>query len=103
MRSQGKLVDLDIEALHFSVSDCTTLAFVFLIGFEIRMQPLKLKVPPRVVTIVHFIQASKLIEMVPNVIGLVIVPSVLVVNELYIPWKQKRHHLDKDTRRQTLQ
>lgn len=41
--------------------------------------------------------------MVPNVIGLVIVPSVLVVNELYIPWKQKRHHLDKDTRRQTLQ
>lgn len=63
------MVDLDIEALHFSVSDCTTLAFVFLIGFEIRMQPLKLKVPPRVVTIVHFIQAYKT-EIIVNIVHL---------------------------------
>lgn len=35
--------------------------------------------------------------MVPNVVGLVIVPSVLVVNELYISWKEKQRCLDTDT------
>lgn len=41
---------------------------------------------------------SKLIEMIPNVVGLVIVPSIFVVNELYIAWKKKQHCLDRDTR-----
>lgn len=35
--------------------------------------------------------------MVPNVEGLVIVPSILVVNELYISCKEKQHYLDRDT------
>lgn len=39
----------------------------------------------------------KLIEMIPNVVGLVIVPSILVVNELYIAWKEKQRCLDRDT------
>lgn len=43
------------------------------------------------------ILASKLIEVVPNVEGLVIVPSILVVNELYISCKEKQHYLDRDT------
>lgn len=40
---------------------------------------------------------SKLIEMVPNVEGLIIVPSILVVNELYIPCKEKQYFLDRET------
>lgn len=40
---------------------------------------------------------SKLIEMVPNVVGLVIVPSIFVVNELYIAWKEKQQVLDRGT------
>lgn len=43
---------------------------------------------------------SKLIEMVPNVVGLVIVPSIFVVNELYSAWKEKEICLDGDTGRQ---
>lgn len=35
--------------------------------------------------------------MVPNVEGLVIVPSILVVNELYISCKEKQQYLDRDT------
>lgn len=34
--------------------------------------------------------------MIPNIIGLVIVPCILVVNELYTAWKQKAHCLDSD-------
>lgn len=34
---------------------------------------------------------SKLIEMVPNVEGLIIVASILVVNELYISCKEKQY------------
>lgn len=37
---------------------------------------------------------SKLVEMVPNVVGLVIVPCVLVVNELYIAWKERQPCLE---------
>lgn len=44
---------------------------------------------------------SKLIEMVPNVVGLVIVPSVLVVNELYIAWREKQRCLDRRHGQQT--
>lgn len=33
--------------------------------------------------------------MVPNVVGLVIVPSILVVNELYASWKEKQDCLDR--------
>lgn len=40
---------------------------------------------------------SKLIEMVPNVEGLIIVASILVVNELYISCKEKKYFLDRDT------
>ncbi len=40
---------------------------------------------------------SKFIEVVPNVVGLVIVPSILVVNELYISWEEKQHCLNRDT------
>lgn len=40
---------------------------------------------------------SKLIEMVPNVEGLIIVASILVVNELYISCKEKQYFLDTDT------
>lgn len=40
---------------------------------------------------------SKLIEMVPNVEGLIIVASILVVNELYISCKEKQYFLDRDT------
>lgn len=40
---------------------------------------------------------SKLIEMVPNVEGLIIVPSILVVNELYISCKEKQYFLDRET------
>lgn len=116
---QGKSVDLDIDNLHLSVSHLTALAFVLLIGLQVRAEPLQLKGPFWIVTIIHLIQAcntqacslkkkthtqataermhhwaadvvltSKLIEMVPNVVGLVIVPSVLVVNELYISCKE---------------
>lgn len=35
--------------------------------------------------------------MVPNVVGLVIVPSIFVVNELYTSWKEKQRCLDRDT------
>lgn len=35
--------------------------------------------------------------MVPNVEGLIIVPSILVVNELYIPCKEKQYFLDRET------
>lgn len=84
MRCQGKLVDLDIENLHLPVGHFTGLAFVLLIGLKVGVEPLQLKGPLWVVTIIHLIQACKLIEMVPNVVGLVIVPSILVVNELYI-------------------
>lgn len=48
--------------------------------------------------VVYFIQASKLVEMIPDIIGLVIVPCVLVVNELYTAWRQKKPRLDRDTR-----
>lgn len=34
--------------------------------------------------------------MVPNVVGLVIVPSILVVNELYTPCKDKQYYLDRE-------
>lgn len=84
MRCQGKSVDLDIKNLHLAVSHFTALAFVLLIDLQVGADPLQLKGPIWIVTIIHLIQASKLIEMVPNVVGLVIVPSVLVVNELYI-------------------
>lgn len=43
-----------------------------------------------------FVLTSELIEMIPNIIGLVIVPCILVVNELYTAWKQKVHCLDSD-------
>lgn len=42
-------------------------------------------------------RTSKLVEMVPNVVGLVIVPSVLVVNELYTSCKDERHRLGRET------
>lgn len=122
---QGKSVDLDIKNLHLAVSHFTALAFVLLIDLQVGADPLQLKGPIWIVTIIHLIQAcntqkhdklnphfvhtsfhtyqavqvmltSKLIEMVPNVVGLVIVPSVLVVNELYIAWKEKQHCLDRD-------
>lgn len=40
---------------------------------------------------------SKLVEMVPNVERLIIVASILVVNELYISCKEKKYFLDRDT------
>lgn len=46
---------------------------------------------------VQVILTSKLIEMIPNVVGLVIVPSILVVNELYIAWRENQCCLDRDT------
>lgn len=42
---------------------------------------------------------SKLVEVVPNVVGLVIVPSVLVVNELDTSCKDEQHCLDKRSRK----
>lgn len=90
MRRQGKSVDLDIKNLHLSIGHFVALAFVLLIGLQVGAEPLQLKGPLRVVTIIHLIQAGKLIEMVPNVVGLVIVPSILVVNELYIAWRKKQ-------------
>lgn len=44
-------------------------------------------------------RTSKLVEVVPNVVGLVIVPSILVVNELYTSCKDEQHHLDKRSRK----
>lgn len=41
---------------------------------------------------------SKLVEVIPNVKGLVIVPSVLVVNELYTAWKQNHNGLESEIR-----
>lgn len=35
--------------------------------------------------------------MIPNVVGLVIVPSIFVVNELYIACKEKQLCSDRDT------
>lgn len=53
---QGKLVDLDIKNFHLSVSHIAALAFVLLIGFQVGAQPLQLKGPLWVVTIIHLIQ-----------------------------------------------
>lgn len=41
-------------------------------------------------------RTGKLVEVVPNVVGLVIVPSILVVNELYTSCKDEQHHLDRE-------
>jgi len=100
MRCQGKSVDLDVKNLHLSVCYFIALAFELLIGLQVGAEPLQLKGSLRVVTIIHLIQAGKLIEMVPNVVGLVIVPSILVVNELYIAWREKQVCLDRRHRKQ---
>ena len=54
---QGKSVDLDMKNLHLSVGHFTALAFVLLIGLQVGAEPLQLKGPLRVVTIIHLIQA----------------------------------------------
>lgn len=54
---QGKAVDLDVKNLHLCVAHITALAFVLLIGFQVRAEPLQLKGPLWVVTIIHLIQA----------------------------------------------
>lgn len=101
MRCQGKFVDLDVKSVHLSVGHHAALAFILLKCLQVGAQPLQLEGPLRVVTIIHLIQASKLVEMVPNVVGLVIVPSVLVVNELYMAWREKQRCLDKRHRKKT--
>lgn len=54
---QGKSVDLDIKNLHLSIGHFVALAFVLLIGLQVGAEPLQLKGPLRVVTIIHLIQA----------------------------------------------
>lgn len=53
---QGKLVDLNIKNFHLSVSHIVALAFLLLKGFQVGAQPLQLKGPLWVVTIIHLIQ-----------------------------------------------
>lgn len=119
---QGESVDLHVNDLHLPVSHFTCLALVLFVGLQVGAEPLQLKGPVWVVAVIHFIQAwqkkhtpgqrgmaatcalveevartGKLVEMVPNVVGLVIVPSVLVVNELYTFCKDERHRLGRET------
>lgn len=129
---QGKFVDLDINDLHLSVGHLTAVAFVLLVGLEVRAEPQELKGSIWIMAVIHLVQTldvrththrhansktsqnsygfcifkqmqadvvltSKLIEMVPNVEGLIIVASILVVNELYISCKEKQYFLDTDT------
>lgn len=54
---QGKSVDLDINNLHLFVSHFTSLAFVLLISLQVWAEPLQLKGPIWIVTIIHLIQA----------------------------------------------
>lgn len=81
MRCQGEVVHLDVQDFHLSLGDLSALIFIFLIGLQIGSQPLQLEAALRIQAVVHLVQTCKFIEVVPNVIGLVIVPSVFVVNK----------------------
>lgn len=127
---QSKFVDLDINGLHLSVGHLTAVAFVLLVGLQVRAEPQELKGSIWIMAVIHLVETlahtrtqtlkrhraamafayskrhrhdtdvaltGKLIEMVPNVEGLIIVASILVVNELYISCEEKKYFLDGDT------
>lgn len=54
---QGESVDLHVNDLHLSVAHITCLAFELFVGLQVGAEPLQLKGPIRVVTVIHFIQA----------------------------------------------
>lgn len=81
MRCQGKTVHLDVQDLHLRIGHLAALIFIFFISLQVRSQPLQLEAALRIQAVVHLIQTCKFIEVVSNVVGLVIVPSVFVVNK----------------------
>lgn len=112
---------MDVEGLHLCVRHVAALALELLIGLQVGAEPEQLDGAVWVVTIVHLVQTcthpenrrirrspsisclrplgwcgltSKLIEMISNVEGLVIVAGVLVVNKLDASWKEKQLCLD---------
>lgn len=84
MRRQCKAVDLHIEHLNFSIGHVCAQWFVLFVCLQIGPKPLQLEFSPRIQAVVHLIQTCKFIEVIPNVKGLVIVPSIFVVNEFDI-------------------
>lgn len=53
---QGKFVDLDINDLHLSVGHLTAVAFVLLVGLEVRAEPQDLKGSIWIMAVIHLVQ-----------------------------------------------
>lgn len=53
---QSKLVDLDINDLHLSVGHLTAVAFVLLVGLEVRTEPQELKGSIWIMAVIHLVQ-----------------------------------------------
>lgn len=53
---QGKFVDLDINDLHLSVGHLTAVAFVLLVGLEVRAEPQELKGSIWIMAVIHLVQ-----------------------------------------------
>lgn len=56
---QGKFVDLDINDFHLSVGHLTAVAFVLLVGLEVRAEPQELKGSIWIMAVIHLAQTLR--------------------------------------------